>query len=128
MQIIVKTFDELQTLKVNGRTIYERVAEMVNGTETYRIVEYEYPDKSLIEISKDANSPISISKVIKEEEKVLDKVSVVDIESLNESRNSIIVEDAIDNEVVEVSPLLNLDKDVEVIEDYFEDKERSNSL
>ena len=71
---------------------------------------------------------IGSEPLIKEEEKVLDKVSVVDIENLNESRNSIIVEDAKNDEVVEFSPLLNLDKDVEVIEDYFEDKERSNSL
>ena len=71
---------------------------------------------------------IGSEPLIKEEEKVLDKVSVVDIENLNGSRNSIIVEDAKNDEVVEFSPLLNHDEDVEVIEDYFEDKERSNSL
>jgi len=73
MQIIVKTFDELETLKLNGERIYERITETVNGEEVSRVVEYEYSDKSLIQIiNKIGNNPIMVEKTINGNKKIVE--------------------------------------------------------
>ena len=82
MQLIIKSFDKLAFVEVNGERILEGGYKVTNGKEVYEATSYEYPDKDDLDITMaPGENPIEIQKTINGKTEVVEYTYTYDLKA-----------------------------------------------